>query len=295
MKEITFSSSKDGVKLHGTFSTPTGKSRGSVLFLVGSGKTDRDETTPAKITYSGKDEKLFVQLSDTLTKFGFTTFRYDKRGVLDSGRNVDITIWRTADREHLISDAIDAAKVLMDATSILPEQMIILGHSEGTIIATELAIALGKKVKAMLLFGAQARSMKDMLHYQIVESRSSEGSLESAEKEYQEALNMIANSKDDFAPDGKPMNWYHQFLASPANAERLALVTAKKIIFHGEVDPQTPLDEITKFKEAGVKDLTIHLYPGLGHGFSPDKLGKPTIGPIADHVLSDLTKSIEKI
>lgn len=290
--EITFISSKDGVKLHGTLSGPIGKSLGAVLFLVGSGKTDRDETTPAELTFSGKTEKLFVQLSDALVGAGYTTFRYDKRGVLDSNRNVDLKIWKTADREHLISDAVDAAKFLIQETKISTKEIMILGHSEGTIIATETAIALGGSARALLLLGAQARSMKEMLHYQIVESRLVKE--ESAEVEYQKALKTITSSTEEFAPDGKPINWYRQFLASPSNAERLLLVNAKKIIFQGEQDPQTPLHETDIFKNTGVKDLVIFNYPGLGHGFSPDKEGRPTLGPIDVKVVSDLVKSIQE-
>lgn len=292
MEEISFKSTKDNITIHGTFSSGIGKNKGAVLLITGSGKVDRDETTPATLTYSGKEEKLFVQLSDTLNRAGFTTFRYDKRGVLDANGNVDIEIWKTADREHLISDAIDAAKALLNKSKITTDQLIILGHSEGSIIATEVAINLGKKVKALLLFGAQARSMKDMLHYQIVESRKKQSSgvdqAESPEKEYLKAVTMIENSTEDFAPDGKPMKWYHQHLAAPANAERLALVDAKIFIFQGIADPQTPIEEIDRFIAAGVKNIISYKYPGLGHGFSPDKEGRPTLGPIDEKVLSDL-------
>ncbi len=296
MQELSFKSSPDNVELHGTITSPIAKRRGVALFLVGSGKVDRDETTPPEMTFSGKTEKLFAQLSKTLVEKGFVTFRYDKRGVIGPNGEVDLEVWKTADRRHLISDAVDAAKLLMKKENITADQLTILGHSEGTIIATEVAIMLGAKVRALLLFGAQARSMKDMLHYQIVESRSKRGSgvggLGNPEDEYQKALEMIAQSKNVFAPDGKPIEWYRQYLLAPSNAERLKLVSAKKFIFQGIDDPQTPIDEVERFERAGVRDLKIFRYPGLGHGFSPDRDGKPTVGPIDQKVLSDLAESM---
>ena len=41
-------------------------------------------------------------------------------------------------------------------------------------------------------------------------------------------------------------------------------------------------------------DLDIFKYPGLGHGFSPDKDGKPTLGPIDDKVLEDIKKMAKR-
>jgi pimeloyl-ACP methyl ester carboxylesterase len=298
-KAISFKSSKDGIVLHGALSRPKQKSKGAVLLIAGSGKVDRDETTPSNRTFSGKTEKLFLQVSDALNEAGFTTFRYDKRGVLDSNGSVDETVWLKADRDHLISDANDAAKTLSVETGTPATRLILLGHSEGTIIATEVALLLGSSVRAVLLLGAQARSMKDMLHFQIVESRSKQtsgvGDAADPESEYQRALEMIENSSETLAPDGKPITWYRQYLAAPANSERLKQVIAKKFVFQGELDPQTPIDEADKFVSAGVKDLTIFRYPNLGHGFSPDKNGKPTLGPIDQRVLTDLKLVVSKL
>jgi hypothetical protein len=144
-------SSLDGTALNGTLEKPLSVPRAPVLMLTGSGKTDRDETTPADLTFSGKQEKLFLQIANALSESGHPTLRYDKRGVLDDTGRVDRQIWKTADREHLIQDAIDAAKFLLQHTGSQHSDLIILGHSEGTILAVEAAIALGGHVKGHLL------------------------------------------------------------------------------------------------------------------------------------------------
>ncbi len=246
-RQISFRSSLDGTELHGTLTVPK-EQKGAVLMVVGSGKADRDETVPGKLTFTGKTEKLFSQLSEAVTDGGYATLRYDKRGVLDANGKVDLAVWKTADREHLISDAIDAAKFLSRELKTPVEQLVILGHSEGTIVAVECTLALGGKVKSLLLFGAQARPMRDMLHFQIVDAnlspKSTKQEREALEKEFDGALNFIANSKADFAPDGKPINWYRQFLAAPANKDRAPRVNAKFAFFQGEADVQTPRGEV---------------------------------------------------
>ena len=243
----------------------------------------------------GREEKLFKQISDALNSGGHPTFRYDKRGVTNSQGQVDPAIWETADRVHLIQDAVDAAKTLLRSTSSEAKDLIVLGHSKGTILAVETAIALGGQVRGLILLGAQARSMKDMLRYQVLESRSLQssgvGSEEPPEREFEKIVRMIESSRDKFAPDGKPMEWYRQHLAAPANADRLRLVNAKVAVFQGKVDPQTPIDELQLLTKAGRKDLMIFQYEGLGHGFSPDKNGQPTLGPIEDSVITDIVNT----
>lgn len=193
----------------------------------------------------------------------------------------------------------DAAKLISIEIGIPVENFVILGHSEGTIIAVESAIALGTNVKALILFGAQARSMREMLHYQIV--GASIGSSLSAneraklEREFMMALEMIADSKEDFAPDGKPMNWYRQFLEAPANKERALLVNAKFAFFHGEIDRQTPVDEMESFINSGLNEPFIFKYPDLGHGFSPEIDGRATMGPINAKVVSDFVDLLVRL
>lgn len=290
-RQVSFKSSMDGVGLHGTLAVPK-KAKGAVLMIVGSGKADRDETVPGKLTFSGKTEKLFSQLSEAMVAAGYTTLRYDKRGVLDENGKVNPSIWKTADRDHLIADAVSAAKFLSQETHVPTEQLVILGHSEGTIISVETALALDGKVKALLLFGAQARSMREMLHFQIVDvnltKKSIKEEVQKLEKEFLEALDFIANSKEDFAPDGKPIGWYRQFLAAPANKDRAPLVTARFAFFQGEDDVQTPRGEVDTFLKSGVQNAVVFSYPRLGHGFSPRKNNNPTLGPVDMKVRKDL-------
>ena len=294
-KEISFTSSKDGIRLNGTYASVTNP-KATILFIVGSGKTDRDETAEESITYSGKKEKLFKQLAEALQEAGYASLRYDKRGVIDETGKVDKATWLKADREHLISDSVDAAHFLNKNYSVKTSDLIILGHSEGTVVGVEAAIALGGEIKGMILLGAMARSFKEMLYYQIVESPdpTSSGQNKNATDDYHMALEMIESSKEDWAPDNKPMNWYKQFIKAPANQDRIGLVKAPIGIFQGDDDYSTPVGEVQRFKGLGLKNISIKTYPGLGHSFSPNKNGKPTYGPINQKVIEDIVKKVNE-
>lgn len=288
--EIKFQSSLDEVQLTGTLATPDIPARGSVLLIGGSGKIDRDETMPATNTASGKTEKLFKQVSDTLLQRGFRTFRYDKRGVLGSSGAVDRAIWATADRNHLISDAVDAARLFCNLQKFLPADLILLGHSEGTVIAVESAIRLGARVKGLILLGAIARSFKDLVRYQILESADRPvENLSASEDDVNRILEEIVDSKEVFHPDDdKPISYYRQMLEAEANHERIKLLNTKIAVFQGRLDYLTPVDELEKFRSAGVQLTISKVYDDLGHAFSKVVNDQSTLGPIEDHVLQDI-------
>ena len=140
--------------------------------------------------------------------------------------------------------------------------------------------------------------MHEMLHYQIVELplRLNEPvSRSELEASFADALKSINTTQIVLAPDGKPMNWYRQYLLAPANEERIHSVKGRIYLFQGEDDLQTPVDEVDRFLRAGRTDMIIHRYPGLGHGFSPRKEGLPTLGPIDSSVLEDFSVDLKQL
>ncbi len=291
-QNLFFKSSLDGTKISGTL-VHVKDQRGVILFIGGSGKTDRDETAPATETISGKKEKLFQQLATALAEKGFSSFRYDKRGVLNEDGQVDKNIWLTADRSHLISDSVDASKFVMEKTQAKYSDLIIIGHSEGTVIGVEAAIKLDEKLRGLILLGAMARSLKDLLYYQIVESQdpTKSGTNANPIDDYKMALDMIKNSKEKWAPDNKPMSWYKEFLSAPANKDRIHLVKSEISIFQGAEDYSTPAGEIKMLDKLNLKNLKTKIYKNLGHCFSPNKDEKPTYGPIDEQVVKDIVQA----
>jgi len=118
-KEVVFYNAEDDVELSGTLSKPTDISS-AVIFLSGSGPSDRDETIFG--------HKPFAVIADHLSSHGVAVLRYDDRGVGESGGSqVGSTSY---DFAH---DAKAAYEFVQDSLGEIPIGF--LGHSEGGMIA----------------------------------------------------------------------------------------------------------------------------------------------------------------
>jgi pimeloyl-ACP methyl ester carboxylesterase len=117
--------------LSGTLTTPDGKERMPVVLIVpGSGPTDRDGNSPL-----GVQCNTYKMLADDLAADGIATLRYDKRGIRKSAE----AMTSEADMrfEHGIADAVGWVRWLKKDTRF--SRVIVLGHSEGSLIGMEAA------------------------------------------------------------------------------------------------------------------------------------------------------------
>jgi pimeloyl-ACP methyl ester carboxylesterase len=131
-----------------------------VLLVHGSGRTDMNETLP--------NAKPFWQISQYLSERGFAVLRYDKRGIGANHAIVDSNIWGNATFNDLKRDAQKALAVLISQPEVDPTKITIIGHSEGTIITPRIAIDNTTKVKNIVLMGAVAQNLSDILYFQVV-------------------------------------------------------------------------------------------------------------------------------
>jgi pimeloyl-ACP methyl ester carboxylesterase len=93
-----------------------------VILLNGSGSQDRDETVAGF--------RVFGQLADSLYKYGYSSFRYDDRGVGRSTGETDATIY------DLAEDLEDIVLHLQNEYSSSITETVLLGHSQGGLVAT---------------------------------------------------------------------------------------------------------------------------------------------------------------
>ena len=135
--------------------TPTGNIKGSllspksdskipvILFIVGSGPTDRNGNNPMM---SNNSLKL---LAEGLAQKGIATLRYDKRGIAESKDAIDsMTNLRF---DHWVADAKSWAQWLENEDAF--SSITILGHSQGSLVGM-LAAQNGKADKFISLAGA---------------------------------------------------------------------------------------------------------------------------------------------
>jgi uncharacterized protein len=126
-EKVTF---KNGdVTLAGTLTLPEGGGMfPAVILISGSGQQDRDESLAPLAAI-----KPFRLIADHLTRSGIAVLRYDDRGV--GGSTGDPSTATSAD---FAGDAASAIDYLLTRADINPEQIGILGHSEGGTIAAML-------------------------------------------------------------------------------------------------------------------------------------------------------------
>jgi pimeloyl-ACP methyl ester carboxylesterase len=132
-----------GFNLAGTLAKPMRSDAAplpAVVFVAGSGPTDRDENTFGI--------PILGQLAGAVADAGFITLRYDKRGVGQSGGRLE-----SGALSDLAEDLRSAVKLLARRKDVDPKRIAVVGHSEGGAVAL-LAAARDKGIAAVGLLAA---------------------------------------------------------------------------------------------------------------------------------------------
>ncbi|MFC3040528.1 alpha/beta hydrolase family protein [Virgibacillus xinjiangensis] len=124
-----------------------------MVMVHGSGDLDRDENT--------KHLRIntFKEISDFVVKKGIATLRYDKRGVGESEGD-----FYKAGLFDLIEDAISLLRFGKNHPQVDAHRIILLGHSEGSIIAP--AIHAQEPVSGMVLLAGTAEPLSETTTWQ---------------------------------------------------------------------------------------------------------------------------------
>lgn len=139
--EVSFNGGAKDVVLAGTLTYPRNATKAPAVVLVtGSGPQNRDEELLG--------HKPFWIWADTLTKAGFAVLRYDDRGVAKSTGKFKGTT--TAD---FALDAKAAVEYLRYRPDIDGSKIVVMGHSEGGLIAPIVASEDEKLAGIVLLAG----------------------------------------------------------------------------------------------------------------------------------------------
>lgn len=140
-----------------TLSTPAGDTSTAVLIIAGSGPTDRNCNSALNLnTYA------FKMLSDELTREGFAVLRYDKRAI-------GLSHYPAKEVPNLVfQDFIDDAALCVDYLhDVGHERIIVAGHSEGGLVAINLALRNDIEVDGLVLLSAAGYSMETILMRQL--------------------------------------------------------------------------------------------------------------------------------
>lgn len=298
-EEVTYSNIAADVTLAGTLTLPrSGKPSPAVLLIAGSGPNDRNETVFG--------HKPFFVIADHLTKQGIAVLRVDKRGVGQSTGNYTIST-----SEDFAADVLAGVEYLKTRKEVDAEQIGLIGHSEGGLIAPMVAVKSNDVAFIVLMAGGgitgeatvyaqetlisramgvaeEQISQQLDLQKQVFSVMKNEPDLEKAEKLLRRIIaKQLAHlpkeeqqtSADLMEAQMKRCNskWFRYFLTYDPTTS-LKHLKIPVLVINGELDCQVPpkqnLPVIANIlQEAGNRSYTIVELPKLNHFFQTCESG----------------------
>jgi dienelactone hydrolase len=269
-----------------------------VIFVHGSGPSDRDETFGPN--------KPFRDLAQGLAQQGIVSLRYDKRTFTyqyDSKVLSDnMTIY-----EETVYDAIDAVKTVKQFTFVDPTRIYIVGHSQGAMCAPKIA-ELCPELKGIVMMAAPVTNLVDVIPQQVEYLALLDDTISTAEQMKITSVKWMVDkikspTLSDKTPKGLLMGASATYWKSVLNYNQV--ITAKLLklpvfIVNGGRDYQAPQKEFNAWKKelADKPNVQFKLYPKLNHLFlegeyrsEPEEYNIP--GHIPQYVIDDLVKFIK--
>ncbi len=283
-EEITFKNSKAKITLSGTFTYPkVGKNFTTIVLISGSGPNDRNETAMGH----------FLLLSDYLTRKGYATLRFDKRGIKKSTGN-----YSKATTLNFAEDVEFAVDYLKTRKEVNIKKIGLIGHSEGGLIAPIVASKRDDIAFIILMAGTGVSGEEILLkqNYDIAKAAGvTEEDLEKSKVLNKKIYDLIKTEKDPKILEEKIVKlepklknqistlkgkWFKKFLTLEPKTY-LQKVTIPILAINGDKDLQVSakenLEEIEKaLKVANNKNYTIKYFKGLNHLFQTCKTGSPS-------------------
>jgi len=155
----------DGITIHATVTRPQGEGPfPAVVFVAGSGPTDRNWNTPLLPGSNGSA----ALLAEILTANDYLTLRYDKRA---SGPHAQENVQPLAGRISMQGHAAELAgaiDLLANRPDVDPQRIFVLANSEGCIHALNVQLqAPAYSCKGLILTAAPARPISAVARSQV--------------------------------------------------------------------------------------------------------------------------------
>ena len=132
--------------------SPGSRGPPAVILITGSGQQNRDEEIFG--------HRPFLVLSDNLTRQGIAVLRVDDRGIGGSTGN-----FSQATTEDFAGDVLAGVEFLKNRTEINPDQIGLIGHSEGGLIAPIVAVK-SPDIAFIVLMAAPGLTGEEILYMQ---------------------------------------------------------------------------------------------------------------------------------
>lgn len=266
---------KGDVMLEGTVAIPTsGLARyPAIIIISGSGGADRDGNMkkPPLVT------NLYKDLAYFLTELDFITLRYDKRGVGESEGD----LLKTGMTE-LVDDIKTMITFLKQHPQVDPVKIILLGHSEGCVLATKVNAEM--PVAGLILIAGAGTNLKDPIIYQnrqmleeIKRLRGLKGKLlrilvkeDKIMKQTNALFNKMEQSTTDFVKyklKKVPAKWFREHFRYRTEEvlNDLMYATCPILAVTGDKDVQANVDDLKVVKGLGNETIKTVIIKNMNH------------------------------
>lgn len=263
-----------------------------VVMVHGSGPTDRDSNA------KGMPLNIFKELSEVVAAEGFASIRYDKRGIGASKGDY---------YETGVHDLIDDARAVLEYakkhSNIDENQVILLGHSEGSILSPFINEMV--EVNGMILLAGTAEPLTETMTWQRQEIIKDIHSLKGFEGwvtrliKLDEKINkmnddltkaILATEEPVIRHKGKKMNakWNreHQYFDV---SKPLQKVTCPVLAITGTKDVNVKLSDLEKIKTLVQGECETHIIQDMTH-----MLRKTDVQHSISKIMNDYKKSIKQ-
>ena len=137
----------------------------AVLMLGGSGQSDMNGAGPTPIGWPVF--QTYKEMLDNLVRHGFIVYKFNKRGLDTGGQIIDQARSDQRTNEMLVKDAATALRQFLADPRVDKQKVFLLGHSQGSLIAAQVAQLFPGQVKGLVLTGT-ITDWKTAFDYQLV-------------------------------------------------------------------------------------------------------------------------------
>ena len=247
----------------------------AVIFVHGSGASNMDEKV-GKLT-------PFKDLAEGLASHGIASVRYDKRSFahgLKLVKEKNVTV-----KMETIEDAVLATELLKTDDRIDSDNIFIVGHSMGAMLAPRID-AEGGKYKGLILMAGSPRRLEEIMLDQNEEVlRTTKGFVHWIVKKQVAKLSAMFDGLYELTDEdakkvkvgGGTTLYYFKEMGEHRAEDYLNNLEKPVLILQGEKDFQaTEEKDFRAYQKllAGKDNVTFKLYEGLNHAFVPSIYGE---------------------
>lgn len=207
----------DAITMHATLARPLGDGPfPAVVFVAGSGPTDRDWNSPLLPGTNGSARLI----AEELARAGFASLRYDKRASGPHVReNIGSMIGKVSMQSHL-DELVDAVRALAGETVVRKDRIFAVANSEGTLHALNYQLHAPKiPFAGLVLIAPPGRPVGAVARSQLAAQMAALPNGNELMTRYDEAITRFA-AGEPVSPDPTLPPGVQQLLnglASPAN------------------------------------------------------------------------------